>query len=318
MAAITTSPDTDDLATVMAEIIWLASQENSAFTAANMAAIDPSFQASFNAVYSGSIDATFKFEAEAAHAYSMMSAVTDITFTYTSDVGQADLVLMSTSDSTDSSVAGYHASPGQADKGGGDYWSAGFFNAALASMQAQADLGAGHFSGVVLLREIGRSMGLVYSDAAESDDQLPDLLDRERYSVMSDRADQDAGNRAGHAVTYMALDLAALQVAYGVSDHADGNSRYVLTDAGSAALSVEEGDMSIGNAYACIWDTGGTDRIVYSGRSDIVINLNAATLDGEINLGLGNLRGLRAVATLTNAERAGMFDDIRTAGGSFS
>jgi Ca2+-binding RTX toxin-like protein len=76
--------------------------------------------------------------------------------------------------------------------------------------------------------------------------------------------------------------------------------------------------MSIGTAYACIWDTGGTDRITYSGRSDVVINLNAATLDGDIDLGLGELRGLRAVAQLTHAERAGMFDDVRTAGGSFS
>ena len=36
-----------------------------------------------------------------------------------------------------------------------------------------------------------------------------------------------------------------------------------------------------GTSYACIWDAGGSDRIVYGGDADCVVDLRAATLRGE-------------------------------------
>ena len=64
-----------------------------------------------------------------------------------------------------------------------------------------------------------------------------------------------------------AFDIAALQERYGVHAYNTGNNSYQLTDIQDDAF------------YQTIWDTGGTDSIVYNGTHDAQIDLLAATLD---------------------------------------
>ncbi|MCH2093766.1 MAG: hypothetical protein MK160_01495 [Rhodobacteraceae bacterium] len=71
----------------------------------------------------------------------------------------------------------------------------------------------------------------------------------------------------GYNATPGAYDIALLQYYYGANLNLNnGNTTYVLPETG---------------ALSTIWDTGGTDRIIYSGTADVVINLNSATLDGS-------------------------------------
>jgi serralysin len=78
-----------------------------------------------------------------------------------------------------------------------------------------------------------------------------------------------AGIDNGWSGTLSAFDIAALQSRYGVHpDFATGNDVYALRD-----------EAEQGTFYQCIYDTGGTDQIIYSGRNDARIDLTAATLD---------------------------------------
>ena len=67
----------------------------------------------------------------------------------------------------------------------------------------------------------------------------------------------------------MALDIAVIQDKYGANmEYHAGDDRYVLPDANDA-----------GTFWSCIWDAGGTDKLVYGGDRACVIDLTAATLD---------------------------------------
>jgi Ca2+-binding RTX toxin-like protein len=73
--------------------------------------------------------------------------------------------------------------------------------------------------------------------------------------------------------TPMAFDIAAIQVLYGANTtYKGGADTYTLGEPGSSAM-------------ACIWDTGGTDEISYSGSAHAIIDLRAATLDGTVGGG---------------------------------
>ena len=72
---------------------------------------------------------------------------------------------------------------------------------------------------------------------------------------------------SGWSGTLSAFDIAALQQRYGVHAYNTGNNVYQLTDVQDNAF------------YQTIWDTGGTDSIVYGGTHDAQIDLLAATLD---------------------------------------
>ena len=72
---------------------------------------------------------------------------------------------------------------------------------------------------------------------------------------------------SGWSGTLSAFDIAALQQRYGVHAYNTGNNVYQLTDVQDDAY------------YQTIWDTGGTDSIVYGGTHDAQIDLLAATLD---------------------------------------
>ena len=69
----------------------------------------------------------------------------------------------------------------------------------------------------------------------------------------------------------MALDIAVLQELYGANTtHASGNNTYVMPRSNVS-----------GTAWEAIWDTGGTDTIVFSGSTDATVDLRDATLEYE-------------------------------------
>ncbi len=74
--------------------------------------------------------------------------------------------------------------------------------------------------------------------------------------------------------SYGAIDIAALQHMYGARAHHTANDTYTFSD-----------DVDFNHGYTTIWDTGGTDTIVYAGESRTKIDLRAASLKVEIGGG---------------------------------
>ena len=74
----------------------------------------------------------------------------------------------------------------------------------------------------------------------------------------------------------MAFDIAAIQTLYGANtSFHQGDDTYIVPDATN-----KWGED--GRAFTCLWDTGGTDQIVYNGTENVVIDLRPATLvNGE-------------------------------------
>ena len=200
----------------------------------------------------------------------------------------------------------------------------GVFNSGADALMATAEKGGGQYANWTVLHEIGHSMGLMHTHNEDTGEPLTvtGVLDNERYSVMSYNP-ASGGVKYGHAVTYMALDVAALQALYGKADYAEGTSSYRLTFAQSTSLDLGEGRMSIGRAYACVWDTGGSDTISVSGGDYSIINLFDATLNTSGNTG-AMARTLAALKTtefyddLSSGIRKAIVSAAYNAGGSFS
>ena len=65
----------------------------------------------------------------------------------------------------------------------------------------------------------------------------------------------------------MAFDIAAIQVLYGANtSFASGDDTYHVPNP-SDKWGAD------GKGFSCIWDTGGTDQIVYDGAFDVRIDL---------------------------------------------
>lgn len=186
------------------------------------------------------------------------------------------------------SLLGSMSPPGESDEGlaqfnSGDYrWNA-------------TDLQQGGFSFVTLIHEFGHGHGLAHPhdnggrsgimNGVESDGVVADYttgdydLNQAVFTMMSyedgwqtspyGNAETDVGY--GYLGGLMAFDIAAIQDKYGVNEtYASGNDVYTLKDENAA-----------GTYYSSIWDTGGTDSIVYSGSKDANIDLRPATLEYE-------------------------------------
>ena len=86
----------------------------------------------------------------------------------------------------------------------------------------------GEYLNWALLHEIGQGLGLLHphDDNVAGFPALNSVgagLNNERYTVMS-YVDATNANTYGHAVTLMALGVAALKEQYGVDGYAEGNS----------------------------------------------------------------------------------------------
>ena len=174
----------------------------------------------------------------------------------------------------------------------GDRMGIGVFNVLSGAWNRdeQQSLLEGGFAYGVILHELGHAHGLSHPHdngggssqmlgVLASDDLGIYNLNQGVYTVMSyndawqthpdgptpySLAHIDSGWSGGLG----AFDLAALDVRYGLVDRNTGNTTYVLQDTDD-----------VGAYYEAIWDTGGTDEIVYSGSKDAQIDLLAATID---------------------------------------
>jgi serralysin len=325
MATVTASPTTTNaiVGSILADTIWGESALQY-MTTGDLDTVSSDFVDTVKGHYGNrAIDAVFAFEANMRQSYDAMAAVSNLTVAQTTDAGLADFVLVSVN-APRSVTEGFQYFPGTSfrDEAETDSWQVGAFNSGLKSLTADGEVGGGAYGNWTIMHELGHGVGLLHTHSEKKGlPPLPEIgnLDNERFSVMSYNPAAN-GNLAGHAVTYMSLDVAALQTLYGANNAwASGDSTYSLTNARTAPLSLAEGDMSIGRAFACIWDGGGEDTISYAGSGkSTVLNLNAATLDKSIDLGLDALRGLDIIGTLARSQRKEMFSDDYTAGASWS
>jgi Ca2+-binding RTX toxin-like protein len=271
------------LESITAAKIWAETDLQYFFGDDTAADLDTEFARDIRNTFPGTPDASFAFSAVAIRAFQMIDTVSNLNFSQTLDTSLADDVLVSIS-KPKSTTEGFFDFPGTAfHDGTTDSWSIGAFNSGLDYMLADAEVGGGEYANWTVLHEIGHSLGLKHTHKETAG--LPPLptvgkfMDNERYSVMSYNGASD-GTVYGHAVTFMALDVAALQSLYGAQAYATGDSFYTLSNAKTLSLNLAEGSATVGRAYYCIWDTGGHDSIGYANfDKSVLINLNAATLD---------------------------------------
>jgi len=286
-------------------------------------------QQSYDSMVNKNPEATFYFSVLATRAYSMIDAVSTLDFAETTDLSEADHVLVSYN-GPKSAWEGYFEFPGSLTRGEApfDSLSLGALNSGLEVMTAKPELaGDGQYANWTVLHEIGHGLGLKHTHKESGGlpplDTVGAAMDNERYSVMSYHGSADA-NRYGHAVSFMALDVASLQALYGVEDYATNSSSYTMLNAGNDALSLAEGDVQIGRAYYCIWDSGGLDEVDYgSGGQSVMINLNDATLDtgkptGDLKMLLAELTITSFFKDLSSKLQDEITDSWHHAGGFFS
>lgn len=290
--------------------------------------LDTEFEAAYHAptFYSGLPDAVFAFAAGTRIAIGAWDAVITNDFTeQTTATGVEFVIVSSGTHPGDPDMEGFFQFVGNSSAPGGGSWSIGAFSTDLPQMTASAEVGGGAYVNWTLLHEFGHALGLRHTSLVPG----IGVLDNERYSVMSYNAATNA-NGYGHAVTPMALDIAAMQAVYGQETYAAGNnSTYSLFDPQTSALSLTEGNVGIGRAYYAIWDSGGTgDTIQYSPPSggstnSVLINLNAATLNSStvsaaLQPVLDALGGLSLFQALPSAVRTAITSPSHHAGGFFS
>lgn len=176
---------------------------------------------------------------------------------------------------------GWHDEPGSGERSGffdytRDYWS----NPAIG--------GRAHW---LVLHEIGHALGLEHPHSAwhgsalfpgvgsnAAGDAGDNGLNSVLTTVMSYRLNRtesgDVAKTFGQVSGPMAFDIAALQEIYGEREYQTGDTVYVLPGRNGA-----------GTTWTCIWDTGGTDAIVYAGALNATIDLRYASLQNKLGGG---------------------------------
>ncbi|MBT0957771.1 hypothetical protein IV417_10250 [Alphaproteobacteria bacterium KMM 3653] len=249
--------------------------------------------------------------------FDLYEAVTQLEFTVVDN--EADAVLFPALDTDENFPAlGVFNPPGEF------YQGTGGFNGALWDRNSGGDLEQGGFGFVTILHELLHGLGLAHphDDGGQSEsyfdyDAFGDIigggtiydntgpygLNQGVYTTMTyadgylDGTNGSAPNpnnpTYGYQATPMALDIALLQLLYGVNtEYKGGNSTYVLPETNSA-----------GTFWTSIWDTGGIDTMVYNGSRNATIDLRSATLENAVGGGgyVSSANGIAGGYTIANA-----------------
>lgn len=207
-----------------------------------------------------------------------------VNYEVTTDVSKATFRLVTT-ESTEYGAYFYPRDPSYGTQQG-----IGAFNLLSGGFTIPASLQQGGYSYAVILHEFGHAHGLAHphDNGGGSDVMLGVTgadslgvydLNQGVYTVMSYNDGWQTNpdgpqpyTRAtigyGWSGSLSAFDIAQLQERYGVHDLNTGNTTYTLDKVNGT-----------GTYFETIWDTGGTDTILYGGTSDAHIDLLAATLD---------------------------------------
>ncbi|MGH1332158.1 MAG: M10 family metallopeptidase C-terminal domain-containing protein, partial [Paracoccaceae bacterium] len=219
-----------------------------------------------------------KFE----EVFSVVSSVTNLTFTTTTDPN-ADFKIVIDDDEVLGDFDGQMGPPGEAnagigifdgqniDRGPGGPMEAGGYDFMVVTHEFMHALGLAHPHDTGGSSSIMNGVGDAYDDYGDYD------LNQGTFTVMtynngyftgSPGSQPDANHIYGYEAGPMALDIAILQSLYGANmTTATGDNTYLLPD-----------ENAPGTSWQAIWDAGGTDTIAYAGTRNATIDLRAATL----------------------------------------
>lgn len=227
-------------------------------------------------------------------AFASFEAVANIDFVETAFASQANF--LETKRQLPPGVLGQHGLPWVATNNGNVYQVPGWFDP---EELTKGGLSVGSYGYNTLVHELAHGLGMHHPhvgfevNGTGFYDKFPGVtkigpdnysygqynLNQGIYTVMSynlgwEQVQNLAARKIynyGYAAGPMALDIAALQFAYGANyQHKKGNDVYTLTDANRS-----------GTAWRCIWDGGGIDTIVYNGARTSRIDLRDATIDAS-------------------------------------
>jgi len=237
-------------------------------------------------------------------AFDAISAISGLEFEIVGSSAGADFNLVGDNGSETSGFYGYFNPPGERNEG------VGVFNTGLWDRTAGGDLEVGGWGFVTIIHELGHGIGMahphdngggsdVMNGVTSSTGSYGDFdLNQGVYTMMSynsgaaNYTPMPAESIWGYEMGPMALDIALLQQKYGANTTTNsGDDVYEVSDATGS-----------GNGWLSIWDTGGTDTMVYNGSNESFLDLREATLEYEEAGGgwLSHVDGISAGFSIAN------------------